>query len=95
MTVQAIAFIYVSDMESLKDYKEKAGDALAKHGGRVITAGPVSAVLEAAGEVPDIMALLEFPSLEKAQAWRNDPDLADVHALRNAAGKSTIMVIPG
>ena len=95
MTVQAIAFIYVKDMETLKKYKEKAGDALARHGGRVVSAGPVPCVLEATIDVPDVMALLEFPSIEKAQAWRNDPALGDVHALRNKGGESTILLIPG
>jgi len=95
MTVQAIAFIYVKDMEIMKQYKEKAADALARHGGKVISAGPPQEVLEAAMEVPDAMALIEFPSVEKAKAWRNDPELSHVHALRNKGGKSTILVIPG
>jgi len=94
MTVQAIVLLNINDMETMKKYREKAGEALAKHGGRVVSAGPVSIVLEAAGDAPDVIALLEFPSVEKAQAWRNDPELANVHALRNKAGKSTIVIIP-
>ena len=94
MTVQAIVMIYVFDKEALAQYREVAGDALAKHGGKLVAAGPSPAVLEAAMDEPNVMALLEFPSLEAAQSWRNDPELEAVHALRNKGGKSTIMVLP-
>ncbi|WP_421982266.1 DUF1330 domain-containing protein [Roseibium sp.] len=95
MTVQALAMITVTDRETLGAYREKAADALAKHGGSVVAADPEVTVLEAAGDAPNIAALLSFPSVEAAKAWREDPSLADIHALRNKGGKSTIVVLPG
>ncbi|QDG78374.1 DUF1330 domain-containing protein [Labrenzia sp. PHM005] len=94
MTTQALALITVTDKDALGAYREKAPDALARHGGSVVRADPEPVVLETAGDRPNIAALLSFPSAEAAQAWINDPDLADVHALRNKGGKSTIVVIP-
>jgi len=94
MTVQAIALITVTDKETLGKYREVAGEALAKHGGRVAAADPAPAVLEAAFDAPDIAALLEFPTVEAATAWREDPTLEPIHALRNTGGKSTIVVLP-
>ncbi len=94
MTTQALAMITVTDKVALGAYREKAADALAKHGGSVITADPAPLVLEAANEAPSLAAVLSFPTPDAAQAWINDPDLADVHALRNQGGKSTIVVIP-
>ena len=41
-----------------------------------------------------VVALLAFPSKDAAEAWRGDPDLEPVHALRNKAGESTIVVVP-
>ena len=94
MPVQAIAMITVTDKDTLGSYREKAADALAKHGGSVVAADPEPVVLEAAIDTPDITALLSFPTVEAAKAWREDPDLADIHALRNTGGKSTIVVLP-
>ncbi|MEJ8473998.1 DUF1330 domain-containing protein [Roseibium algae] len=94
MTVQAIALITVTNKDILAKYRDVAGQALAKHGGRVVAGDPDPTVLEAAFDAPNIAALLEFPSVEAAQNWRNDPSLADIHALRNTGGKSTIVVLP-
>ncbi|WP_428643190.1 DUF1330 domain-containing protein [Roseibium sp.] len=95
MTVQALAMITVTDRETLGAYRERAAEALAKHGGSVIAADPEPMVLEAANDVPNIVALLSFPDTDAARAWREDPALAEVHALRNRGGKSTIVVLPG
>lgn len=95
MTTQALAMITVTDKEALGAYREKAAEALAKHGGSVVTADPEPLVLETASETPNLAAVLSFPSPDAAKAWINDPELTDVHALRNKGGKSTIVVIPG
>lgn len=94
MTVQYLALIYVTNPEKLGQYREVAADALAKHGGRVVAGLPDPEALEATLDIPNITALLEFPSEEHARAWRADPDLIDVHALRNEGGKSTILKLP-
>lgn len=94
MPVQALAMIAVTDKTTLGAYREKAAEALAKHGGSVVAADPEPLVLEAANDAPNIVALLSFPSADAAKAWREDPDLADIHALRNKGGKSTIVVLP-
>ena len=95
MPVQALAMITVTDKDALGVYREKAADALAKHGGSVVAADPEPLVLESAGETPDIIAVLSFPTADAAKAWRQDAELSDVHALRNKGGKSTIVVLPG
>ncbi len=94
MSVRYIAQITVKDQDKIAAYREVAGDALAKHGGKVIAGLPSPEVLEAAQEIPTIMAVLEFPSSENAKAWREDPALNEVHALRNSAGLSTILALP-
>lgn len=94
MTTHALALITITDRERLGAYREKAPAALARHGGVLVTVDPDPIVLEAAEETPNIAALLSFPDADAAKAWINDPDLADVHALRNKGGKSTIVVIP-
>lgn len=94
MSIQALAMITITDKETLGRYREVAAEALAKHGGSVVAADPAPVVLEAAGDRPDILALLSFPSVDAAKNWREDPSLAEIHGLRNDGGKSTIVVLP-
>ncbi len=94
MSVQAFVILNVTDPQTLGAYKEKAAAALAKHGGKVIAADPKPQVLESPNETPDSVALLSFPTADSAKAWREDPELAEVHALRNKGAKSTIIMLP-
>ncbi|WP_282096649.1 DUF1330 domain-containing protein [Epibacterium ulvae] len=91
-----MAFAYVNlivtNPESLATYREKAGDALARHSGKVVAAAPSQTVLEGDAET-GLGVILEFATTDNAKAWIADPDLADVHALRKGAGNSTITLL--
>lgn len=75
----------MNDKDTFAKYREVAGAALAKHGGRVLSSTPGPKQIE--GTPQDLVALviLEFPDADAAQAWRQDPDLTETHALRTAA----------
>lgn len=91
--VYAYLSLSVTDPESLAAYRDKAAHALALHGGAVVAAGKDSDALDGAPGIPDVAAVLTFPDREAAFAWINDPDLADIHALRRNAGRSDIVLI--
>lgn len=89
----AIILMTISNPESLAAYREKAGDALKKHGGTLAAAAPSPTILEGDIAQPDMAGVLEFPDREAALAWINDPELTETHALRNGAGKSNIVLV--
>lgn len=91
--IYAYAEITVTNPEAMAQYREVAGAALAKHRGKVESASGEFTVLDGAPIAPQIAALLSFPDKARALAWSNDPDLADVHALRHSAGTSNILLI--
>lgn len=93
MSVTLIATMKIKDTDILQSYRQKAGEALAKHGGSLIAAGPLKTVLEGDANIADTAAILSFPDAEAAQSWISDPELAPTHALRNAAGISSIVMI--
>ncbi|MEO0745680.1 MAG: DUF1330 domain-containing protein [Pseudomonadota bacterium] len=93
MTTYAVAMLRITDADKIAEYRTRAADALALHGGEVVQASPDPKVLEGAPVVPDIMALLRFPDAAAAEAWIADPTLTDVHALRNGAGASDILLM--
>ena len=91
--IYAIAKLGVLNPDALAQYRDVAGAALAKHGGAVAGAARDFTVLDGAPNAPDVAAVLQFPDRDAALAWANDPDLADVHALRRSAGTSDILLL--
>lgn len=91
--IYAYASLTVTDPEALAAYREKAGAALALHGGKVETATADATAIDGTPPIPDAAALLSFPDRDSALGWINDPALADVHALRRSAGASDIVLL--
>ena len=83
----------ISNPDALGKYREKAAEALAKHGGAVAGAVPKPERLEGSLAVPDMAGVLSFPDREAAMAWFNDPELAELHDLRRSTGESTLLLI--
>ena len=85
------------DLSSLATYRETAPSLLPRHGGRYML-GPSEApweVLE--GTRPPItgVTILEFPSMEKARAWHNDPEYAPLIRLRQAGSTLDLLLVEG
>lgn len=91
--IYAYAQLTITNPNALAEYRDVAGEALAKHGGKVESASGEFTVLDGAPEAPGVAALLSFPDKDAAVAWANDPELADVHALRRSAGGSDILLL--
>lgn len=75
----------MNDKDQFAKYREVAGAALAKHGGRVVSSTPDPKQIEGTPRTLHALVVLEFPDAEAALSWREDPDLAETHALRIAA----------
>jgi uncharacterized protein (DUF1330 family) len=91
--IYAYAKLTVANPDSLAKYREVAGPALARHGGKVEQASANSMGIDGTPDVPDVAAILSFPDKDSALGWINDPELADVHALRRQAGGSDIVLL--
>lgn len=91
--IYAYVKLTVTNPKALAEYRDVAGAALAKHGGKVESGAMEFTVLDGAPDMPNAAAVLSFPNKEAAIAWSNDPELADVHALRRSAGGSDILLL--
>lgn len=83
-----IVNVDVRDQILMDEYLKLAGPAERKYGCTLV-AGPSSNFLE--GCIDGSFVLLSFPDDESVNAWFTDPDLADLHSLRNKASKSSII----
>ncbi|MEM8974237.1 MAG: DUF1330 domain-containing protein [Pseudomonadota bacterium] len=93
MSVYVIADIKVLDDSWIPDYTSNVHDIVHKHGGKYLSR--TSNITTVEGEPLDtsLIALIEFPSMEKLQAFASDPDYAPYGAARKAGSVSRFHVI--
>lgn len=82
MPLYALNLFDLADNDSYLRYSRRSPEAVAKHGGRVVALGRLDEAL--AGETPprSVMVLVEWTDREGFDAFLSDPDLADLHPLR-------------
>ena len=93
MAVYLIAQVKITDDAWVPDYAAKVHDIAAKHGGNYLSRSANITQLE--GDLPDIdvVALIEFPSLESAQAFAADPEYAPFSKARQDGTVSSLFVV--
>lgn len=78
----------------LRDYVPPVEALIAKHGGRYIARAFEYEQLEGERR-PDVVVILEFPSMDAARAWYNDPEYVPFLKARLAAAKGDLFLVPG
>jgi uncharacterized protein (DUF1330 family) len=93
MAAYLIANVKVTDDAWLPDYAANVHDIVHKHGGKYLSRSANITTVE--GEEPDatVIALLQFPSVEAAQVFANDPAYAEYRQARQAGSISRFHVI--
>ena len=95
MPAYAIGRLTMRDPSWRAEYGPKTAELVKKHGGKYLVAGGTMDRLEGAGELPDGIVVLEFPSMEQAQAWYNDPDYAPMIKLRQTGSDLDFVLVDG
>ena len=89
-----IGDIEVTDPETYAKYAAGVPETVAAFGGKYL-------VRDASGEVfegswsPKRLVVLEFESLERAKAWYNSPEYADLKKIRQSASKGNLIFANG
>jgi len=93
MAAYWMARVKVTDEDSYGEYAKRAGPAIEKHGGRFLARGGRFVTLEGA-EYPRNV-LVEFPSVEAAQACYNSPEYQEAVAFAKGAADRLLVVFEG
>jgi uncharacterized protein (DUF1330 family) len=93
MTVYVIADVKLTDDKWVPGYAAKVHDFVHKHGGKYLSRSGNVKVLEGQPLETTLIALLQFPSAEAAEAFVNDPGYADFAAARRAGSESRLQLI--
>ncbi len=84
MSFYALNLFDLADNDSYLQYSRRSPEAVAKHDGRVVALGLLDEALEREPEIEprSAMILVEWASRDSFRAFLEDPDLADLHPLR-------------
>jgi len=90
--VQVVVLLRAGEpgLAGLREYERQVLPVLREHGGRLLAAfEPV----KTSPDAPDEIHVLEFPSTEHLQAYRNDPRIEALAALRESAISATTVYV--
>jgi uncharacterized protein (DUF1330 family) len=93
MTVYLIADVKVADDKWVPSYAAAVHDIVHKHGGKYLSRSGNVKKLEGKPRDTTLIALLQFPSAEAAEAFVNDPEYAPHAAARQAGSESRFQLI--
>ena len=94
MSAYVVVDIDITDPVGYKEYRALAPASIAAHGGRFLARGGRTAVLEGEWE-PQRVVILEFSSIEAAQAWLVSPEYAAALAIRRRTASANMIVVDG
>ncbi|MBB2988621.1 uncharacterized protein (DUF1330 family) [Mycolicibacterium iranicum] len=90
MPVYALNLFDVADRDEYRAYSKRSPAEVAKHGGRVVALGKFRESVTGDIEPRTVLILVEWESKDAFDSYRNDPDLADLHAHRENGSSSYI-----
>lgn len=94
MSAYLIARMTITDMDRYKEYMAASPSVVAKYGGKFIVRGGDKVTFEGEDEARRI-AIIEFPSMEKAKAFYHSPEYTAARKLRAGAAEMSLMVVEG
>lgn len=89
-----IARVNVTNPGAYEGYKKLAAAAIEKHGGRYLARGGRTVTLEGPEELARVV-VVEFPSLEEAEAFYRSPDYQKAIGARKGAATGQFVIVEG
>jgi len=94
MSAYLISDITVRDHAAFDVYRTRAADAIHTHGGRYLARLGEVQLLEGSWN-PNMIVIVEFPSLEQARAWYRSPEYAFALEVRDKALSRNMIFVDG
>ena len=94
MAAYVIANVEVTDAVTYERYRKDVPATIEQYGGRFLVRGGAASALEGDFQ-PKRIVVLEFPSVERAQAWWDSPEYRPLRALRQSASRGDLFVVAG
>ncbi len=95
MPAYFIAQINIHDPDTYQGYLAGFMPIFERHGGKLLTVSskPVERI---EGEWPEGgIVLMEFPDMDAATAWKDDPDYVELAKIRQASASTNLILVDG
>lgn len=93
MPAYLIAEHIITDPKKFEEYRTKALPMLAKHGARYLTKGGSHKLPEGGHWKPERVVIIEFPDMDRLNAWYTSAEYQPLIALRKACTSDLDMLI--
>ncbi|MDG4663245.1 DUF1330 domain-containing protein [Mycobacterium sp. 236(2023)] len=90
MSVYALNLFDIANRDEYLAYSKRSPAEVAKHGGRVVALGQFRESVLGDIEPRTVLILVEWESKDAFDGYRNDPELADLHAHRENGASSYV-----
>ena len=94
MPAYVIAQIDIHDPKAYERYRAEVPATIAQYGGRYLARGGATKALTGEWDAPRLV-ILEFPSMEQAQAWWDSPEYTPLRKLRETISHGKILLVQG
>jgi uncharacterized protein (DUF1330 family) len=94
MTAYMIVNLDIHDLEGMSEYRDNVPALVAKHGGEYIVRGGEFEVMEGNWQ-PSRLVLFRFPNREAIHNFFDDPEYAELKALRHRTADCDIVIVDG
>lgn len=94
MPAHIIAGIEVTDPAGYEKYKKQAHASIALYGGRYLTRGGATEVLEG-DRAPKRVVIVEFPNMAQPKAWYDSPEHRPARQIRQRTANASLVAIDG
>ena len=94
MAAYLIGDIEVTEPDTYEKYRAGVPATVAAYGGKYLVRGAQAEVAEGTW-TPKRLVVLEFESMERAKAWYNSPEYAELKKIRQSASKGNIIFAEG
>jgi uncharacterized protein (DUF1330 family) len=83
----------LTDADGIKPYSAQVEGTFRPYGGHYVVRGGKTASLE--GDPLQRIIMIEFPSLQQAQAWYDSPAYTALRPIRHRSAKSRVFILEG
>lgn len=94
MPAYIVVEIAIDDPAAYDRYKELAPASIARHKGKYLSRGGVTAALEGTWS-PERFVILEFPDAGAARRWWMSPEYTEARALRQSCAQTKMLLVEG
>ncbi len=94
MAAYALVNVEITDSVGFAEYRNRVPATIAAFGGRFLTRGGVTEVLEGRW-TPNRLVVIEFPDVATIKAWYHSPEYQQLLQIRRRTAKADFVVIEG